>query len=804
MRVPSLQTGDDALGLLSTTETAFGMLQPAILDLTDLETDTPSTTVWTKLYPPGLRANVVPRPHLLAWLNRDPAHKLTLICAPAGYGKSTLAAQWTGQLGMPRSWVTFAAADNNPRSFFGLILAALRTIDPGLTAATDALLNQPGPVNARALAHTLIDDLSVTTRPFDMVLDDYHAIVAPELHEAVELLLQHAPSMRVVLLSRTEPPLRLARFRANGELCEIRQRDLIFTDAETGQFFRSAFGLELTPGDLGILQARTEGWVAGLQLVGVALRGSSRNKRRQPVVRFASDWRAGDEYLWDQVLQSQPEDIRTFLLRASVLDRFTSGLCEAVTGRPDSDALIRRCERDNLFVVPLDGIGAWYRFHDLFTDVLRARLAGSVTEVELDELHRRAALWLEDAGHVEDAVRHAIAGHDWDRAVGLLEDRCARLFALDHVAALRDWLHGLPDPIFARSPRLAFWLAWALGRTGRWADGEQPLRFAEAAWTKTGDRAGRGSLMLWEACRALYGFDNLRAIDFAERALALFPEDRSTKRILALATQGIAYVYHGEPAKAEQAFADLRILASSTGQTWYQLFELAHSAGALIQRGRLQEAAILCRRVIQAAGDRPVEIWVQAALYHLGSIHLEWGKPADALECFRRADQLAEMTGAIQWRGRICVGLARIAWARGEREDALEQLDRARGFATRLGNEQEVRTIGAWRARFWLASNELSLARQWAESFGSESSRSREYERQIEDVALVRFLIRDGRSELALTILEAIRRQAEAAGRNGELVELWTLGALADAAAGNADKAVRSLHRALELGSPGG
>src|SRR5262249_22890728 len=405
----------------------------------------------------------------------------------------------------------------------------------------------------------------------------------------------------------------------------------------------------------------------------------------------------------------------SFLLRTSILDRFTADLCDAVIGGKQSEEMIRRCERENLFVIGLDGIGTWYRYHQLFADVLRDRLVGVVTGEELDELHRRASLWLEYSGFLEDAIRHAVAGHDWERAVEMLEDHCAGLFKRDHVATLRDWLQGLPPAIFERSPRLAFWLAWALGRTGRWAEGAKPLRFAEETWIRTDDRPGQGALFLWDAGRSLYGYDNLRAINYAHRALDLLPEDRSTERIFALAALAIAYLYHGEPARAEQAFTDLRSLSVAAGQPWFQLFEMAHSAGILVQRGKLLDATVLCHRVIQAAGVSPVEIWVQAALYYLGSVHREWGLLDDAEEHFRRGDDLAEMTGALQWRGRIRVGLARIAWARGNVEEAFDQLEHALGFETEMGNDQLVRDVGAWQARFWMASRQTALARRWAD-----------------------------------------------------------------------------------------
>ncbi len=758
-----------------------------------------------KLYPPSLRSNLIERPHLLSLLMSEPEARITLICAPAGFGKTTLAVQWLAQLRSPVAWVALDVYDDDPRSFFALIVAGLHTIDDGLASGTEALLAAPGPVRTDAIVDQLIDDLAVTTHPFVLVLDDLQTIASPEVLRGLESLLQHAPlTMRTVLIGRNEPTIRLARFRANGELHEIHQEDLMLSDPEGLQFFRKTFALDLTRTETEMLLRRTEGWIAGCQLLGIALGQHVRDQLGRAVDRFGQSGLFADRYLWSEVLHQQPADVRSFLMQTSILDRFNARLCEAVTGQRQSESLIRRCIRDGLFVIPLDGIGDWYRYHHLFAEVLRDHQVQAATAGEVDELHRRASRWLSGNGFYDDAVRHAIAGHDWDWAIALLEDRCADLYRWDHVASLRDTLQESPDAIFERSPRLAYWLAWALGRTGRWAEGARPFRFAQAAWDDTGNRAGQGELLLWESCRALYGFDNLQAIDLADRALALLPEDRPTERVFALATQGIAHVYRGEPVSAERAFAELRSLAAATGQPWFHLFEMGHSAGSLVQRGELQEAATLCGRVIQAAGDSPVEIWVQAALYHLGTIQLAWGDLDASAEYFRKADRLAEMTDAIQWRGRIRAGLARIAWERGDPVEAFDQLDRARVFATQLGNELEVRSIEAWRARFWLASDRWDLVRAWADCIQWDVSAAPDYERQIERLTYVRFLIRDGRPALALPLLAGIERQAEATGRRGDMVEVAVLQTLAHAARGETAPAARAMSRALELGMPGG
>jgi LuxR family maltose regulon positive regulatory protein len=765
----------------------------------------PRTLVSTRLYPPRLRANLVTRPHLVSALNDNPDRRLTLICAPAGYGKSTLVAQWLADLALPSAWATLEAGDNDPHAFFGLIVAALHSIDRGLAPATAALLNDGELGHADAIVHQLVEELSATTRSFVLVLDDYHTIEEPAIHQAMDILAQHLPlTMQLVLISRTRPPLRLARLHVSGELLELGRSDLQFTTAEALKFYQDYLGLDLMPSQVLLLQERVEGWVTGLQLVGFALRGRPRELVERFVEEFVGNADFGDRYLWEEVLQRQPDDVQSFLLRTSVLDRFTAELCDAVTEHQDGDDMIRRCERDNLFIIPLDRLGSWHRYHHLFADALRERLSRVATDGEIEGIHRRASEWLEANGQREDAIRHAIAGQMWDWAVGLLEDHCAMLFEHERVASLLTWLQGLPPKVVESSPRLAFWLAWAFGRTGQWSKGLRSLRVAEESWTAEDDPLGRGLVLLWYAGRSLYARDNRRAIEFAQQALDLFPADQPTERIIALMTRGIAHLCHGHLASAEAVLADVRTTIDATGRSWLQPFEMAQSAAVLALKGELLESTVLCRRVIQAAGDRPTEFWVVVALLQLGEIYLEWGLLDDAERCFRRADDLAEMTHALQWPPSIRVGLARVAWAQGRTEDAFDEIEKGIGLANQLGSLQEVRSIKAQQARFWLASRQLALARRWADSCGLDPYLPPEYERQVEHLTYVRLLLQDGRADLALRILQRIDEQAEATGRQGQRVEILLLTALAHKVQGNSADAFKSLHGALELGAPGG
>jgi LuxR family maltose regulon positive regulatory protein len=739
-------------------------------------------------------------------LDSNPDRRLTIVCAPAGYGKSTLVAQWLTQPVLPTAWVTLNASDDDPRSYFGLIVSALDSIDAELAVTIRALLaaKRVSP-DADAIVRNLIVDLSAITRSFVLVLDDYHVIEDQAIHRAMNLLLQDVPpTMRVVLISRSQPPLRLARLHANGEVFQLGAKDLQFTQDEAIRFYQEYLGLDLTPTEVQMFQERTEGWVAGLHLVGVALRGRPRERIQRFVEEFIGNVQIGDRYLWEEVLQRQPDEFQTFLMRTSVLDRFSAGLCDAVAEIDDGAAMIARCEREGLFLVPLDDSSLWYRYHHLFADVLRDRLIRTATDADLDALHRRAAEWLEEHEFIEDAVRHAIAGHVWDQAVRLLEGHCTTLFEREHVTELRGWLEGLPTSVLERSPQLAFWLAWALGRMSRWSEGAQPLRIAEAVWEATDDRLGRGLIMLWHSSRSLQTFDNRRAIEYANRALDLLPEDRPVERAMAMMKRGVGHLGQGEPLKAEQTFAAVRVLVDTDRLSWFQPLEMTWCADGLALQGKLLETAVLCRRAIRAAGDRPTELWAQAALHLLGDTYVEWGMLDDAVRCLRRADDLAEVTRFLQWRPEVCVDLARIAWARGAGEEALDEFERAIGFASQAGNHRQVRIARAWQARYWLSSGQDALARRWADSSELDPFLPPEFERQVEQLTYVRLLIQEDRPDLALRILGRIHARAEAAGRRGDFVELEVLTALAHRAGGDAAAALKAMHAALELGGPGG
>jgi LuxR family maltose regulon positive regulatory protein len=755
----------------------------------------------TKLYPPRLRPDLVARPRLVDAILADD-HRFTIISAPAGYGKSVLVAQWMMKAGIPAAWISLDSGDDDPWSFFSLVIGGLVSVDPEVALRTQSVLDDPAPP-VMAVVRSLLDDLSATTRPFALILDDYQAIEAPEIHHAVGTLLQNLPpAMRVVVVTRTDLPLPVARLRSQGDLLEFNQEDLRFTDDEALELLQRTKGLEVTPGDVAHINARAEGWAMGLQLVGQVMRDQPHERIRRFAKEFSGNVRPIETYLWEEVIQRQPDEIREFLLRTSILAQLTPPLCDAVIGSDRSAALIQRLEQESLFIVPLDHFGHWYRYHHLFADVLRDRLARQVSEVELVDLHRRAAVWFEQHDFIEESAQHAEAGRDWGQATRLLEQIGADLYEKDRMQSLRTWLQGLPSETLERSPRLAFWLAYALTRTGYFQQAVQPLRIAEQAWSGS-DRMNTASLRMLQAFRATTVQDTARALEYAQQALDLLPEDQPNELALAFLTQGVVYFTRGDTANAERALASARVKADAGRRSWIQLAEMGTSAGVMVQQGKLLEATVLLRRMIKLA-DEQHAIQSQHALYRLGNIYVEWDMLDEAERLLRHADALCEQTRTMIWRSAICTELARVAWAWGEFEAAIDEIERAIDYANQIGWLSEVRYNRAQQARFWLASNQVALARRWAESAELDPYLPPEFERQFELLTFVRLLIAEDRPSIALQLLNGIGEQAVAMGRSGDMVEIMMLRALAHKRHGDSAGALEALDQALALGEPGG
>lgn len=439
----------------------------------------PDTLLTTKLYIPPARSDHVARPHLIERLNVGLERKLTLISGPVGFGKTTLLADWARQCERSVAWISLNKGDNDPARFLAYLVAALQTIERTLGKEAEAMLQSPQTLPAEAILTTLINELADASFPILLVLDDYHVIETQSIHDVLGFLLDHQPpEIHLVIASRVDPPLPLARMRARGELSELRAADLRFTPDEAVVFLNQVMGLLLSADDVTTLEQRTEGWIAGLQLAALSMQGQE--ERTGFIAAFAGRHHYIADYLVDEVLKRQTEDVLSFLLQTSILERLCGPLCNKVTGGADGQAMLERLERANLFVVPLDDERRWYRYHHLFADVLRARLRRTLPASE-SELHLHASQWYEEAGLTNEAIEHALAVEDFARAARLIDPIAQGMVNRFEVFTLGRWIESLPDTLLFQHPRIAILYAMTLSLTNRFEEWTHYLDKTEQA-----------------------------------------------------------------------------------------------------------------------------------------------------------------------------------------------------------------------------------------------------------------------------------------------------------------------------------
>ena len=581
-----------------------------------------SAILATKLYLPPPRPKAVQRQRLTERLNAGlaAARRLTLIAAPAGFGKTTLTGEWVAGLARPAAWLSLDEGDNDPTRFLTYLVASIQTVAAEFGAAELALLQSPQPPPAESILTALLNALAALPEPLILVLDDYHVIQAPAIHRALTYLLEHLPPQRhVVLTSREDPQLPLARYRARGQLTELRAADLRFTAAEAAEFLSQVMDLHFTEADLIVLETRTEGWIAGLQLAALALQGTPSAQGRPDVAgfirSFAGDHRYIVDYLVEEVLQRQPEPVRRFLLQTAILDQLSGPLCEAVTGQTEGSARLEALERGNFFVVPLDDQRRWYRYHHLFADVLRAHVKAEQPE-QMATLHQRASVWYEQNGAAAEAIRHALAAQAFERAADLIERAVPALQRNRQEAVLLGWLRALPETVFQRRPVLNGRFAAVLLQNGELEGVEVRLRAAEQGLDQAAGEAERvvadesewrrlpGWIAVHRAGLALALEDVANARHYALRALELVAEDDHLGRGAAAALLGLAAWRTGDLEAAQQGYFESIARLERAGHFADVLGCSLALADMQIAQGRLAAARQTYERALRLAPDR--------------------------------------------------------------------------------------------------------------------------------------------------------------------------------------------------------
>ena len=793
-----------------------------------------------KLYIPPLRPRIVFRSRLIERLNEGLYGRLTLISAPAGFGKTTLISEWIAGCGRPVAWLSLDEGDNDPARFISYLVAALQTINPEIGEGLLAALQSPQPPQTEVLLTTLVNEIEVIPDHFIFVLDDYHGIDSKPVDNILTFLLEHLPPrMHLVIASREDPHLPLPRLRARDQLTELRAADLRFTSSEAAEFLNQVMGLNLTAEDIAALDSRAEGWIAGLQLAALSMQG---NKDVSGFIReFAGDHRYIVDYLVAEVLHSQPEPMRSFLLQTAILDRLSGSLCDAITGFEGGSARLEALQRGNFFVIPLDDKRNWYRYHHLFADVLRMHLMAEQPD-QLPVLHRRASEWYEHNGSAADAICHALAAKDFERAANLIELAVPEMRRNRQAATVTElgWLKALPDELVHFRPVLSVDYAYALFGGGELEAVEPRLRDAER-WLDSADlvdpkanmrersastalgmvvvdkgeyRRLPGMIALLRTAQALNRGDMPETVKNARRVLELAPENDYLMLGGAASTLGLAAWTSGDLEAARRMTADGMENVRRAGYIPSAIGGAIVLADIQIAQGHLHEAMTTYERALKWVTDpgagAPGVRGAPDMYVGMSVLHREHNDLMTAEQCLLKSQALGELAGLPQNPYRWCAAMARIREAHGDLDGALALLDQAERLYT-ANFSPNVRPITARKARVWVAQGRLGEALGWAHEQGLSVDDNLSYLREFDHITLARVILaryqgdRDnGSISGEIRLLERLLKAAEDGGRMGSVIEILVLQALAYHAQGDLPAALLPLQNALSLAEPEG
>jgi LuxR family maltose regulon positive regulatory protein len=778
--------------------------------------DTAGPLLETKLHAPKLRRGHVGRPRLLERLDRGAESKLTLVSAPPGFGKTSLLAEWLDGRDDARAtaWLALDSADSQAAVFWSYVIAAFQSAAPGVGATSLSRLREPQPPPIESVLVTLLNDLSATSKRVVLVLDDYHVIEAQDVQDGIGFLLDHLPpQIRLIIATRADPGLPLARLRARGELAEIRAADLRFTPDEALAYLNNVMGLHLAAADVAALEARTEGWIAALQLAALSMQG--RSDAADFIAGFAGDDRYIVDYLAEEVLQRQAAPVRQFLLQTSILHRLSGPLCDAVTGAGNGTVMLDRLDRGNLFLVPLDDRRQWYRYHHLFGDVLRARLGEEQPDHEPD-LHRRASAWFEANGEPSEAIDHALAAADVERAADLIERAMPDMRRRRQESAALRWLEALPEQQLERRPVLSVHYGGMLLDRGRLDGVEARLRDAEhrLGTSIEGDDAELrrlpGSIAVYRAAGAHLRGDVTGTMTQAQRAMDLIADDDHLGRGSAAGLLALAQWKLGDLDAAHRSWSEAQASLQQAGHIADVVGCAIALADIRIAQGRLREAMSTYERGLKVATDHGAPLVRGAADMHvgMGELFRERNDLDAALAHLQASTDLGEHAGGRQNPYRWRVAMARIREAEGDLDGALALLDDAERVYV-ADFYPRVRPIPALKARIWLAQGRLGDALAWARGQGLSLEDDLDYVREFEHVTLARTLLAEaGQAGVdralaeATAFLDRLRQSADDGGRTGSVIEILVLLAIAYQMRGDGRAALVPLERALTLAEP--
>ncbi len=768
----------------------------------------------TKLYIPPRRPNAVPRPRLIDRLSQGANGKLSLITAPAGFGKTTLVTEWLAQLpegDRQIAWISLDESDSDPVHFLIYVIAAVQTQRPEFGQLSLASLTTPPSPNFEIIAHDLLNEWAQNSRPLLLVLDDYHAITDEATHRILNTLIDYAPPhLHFVITSRDTPPLALPRWQVRGQLTEVQAGDLRFTPLETQHFLRGTMGLSLDEQAVVALETRTEGWVAGLQLAAISLRGTQNADIF--IDAFTGRDRRVADYLLSEVLERQSPEIQQFLLRTSILDRFNASLCDALLGRAQpqfqAQQFLEALEATDLFIVPLDNERYWYRYHHLFAQLLRQRLQNALTAKEIARLHLRAAKWYEAHQRYDEAIPQALQAADFEYAARLIPQiPLERLWEQNIGSLLQRWTEKLPDAAINKYPKAAVWIMLAHLLRGEIETIQYYLALVEKNPTVEAE------CKIFTSVLARNEGDLGRALRLVQAAAANLPEEEMPLKVMAFSQVANCQLELGKLAEAEATLQNLRqwLPSGKPALLNMQLEAIDLQGGIAKVRGDFYQAEIFFKESL-ALVERMGGVTPQIGMtyFHLGSLHYQWNELDTAETYYKKAAAWGERAGTIDLALNTSLGLAALACARGEEEAARAAVGQFLAL-TRQVTLPAVRAISrAVEADYELWFGNLNAAVRWANASGltvndqPNFSQLREYPIFI----LVRLAESRELGELSevpniITFLDGFIAQAQAVSHTHYLIRGFILKALALDLLGETKEAVRALHAALELAQPG-
>jgi LuxR family transcriptional regulator, maltose regulon positive regulatory protein len=767
--------------------------------------------VSTKLRPSQVRPKLVARPRLVESLTREPPRRLTLLSAPAGFGKTTLLGTWSKSRagrGSSLAWLSLDEGDNDPVRFLFYLVGAFRrgTGEEGFGEGVLAALHSPEPLRMEAVLGALVNEISSLESELDLVLDDYHLIESEDVHGIVSFLLEHLPEgTHLVVSGRVDPPLPLARLRARDQITELNAAELSFTREEAGAFLKGVMELDLSAEDVAKLEGRTEGWIAALQLAALSMQD------REDPSAFVSSFSGSHcdvlDFLTEEVLERQPTHVRRFLLETSILDNLTGPLCDALTGRSDGQGMLETLERENLFVIALDDERVWYRYHHLFADFLHSRLMRERPQ-SAGELRLRASGWYEGNGQLSEAIGHALSAPDHDLAARLIEEGVEGAVERGQGTTALRWLEALPAEAKSLRPRLFVEHAVALVITGRPDDAEPLLKEAELAADLDGEDGQfllgfASSVRSW---RARLRGDAPEAVELAHRALSLLPDGEAPARYYAAVRLGDALRTVGDLAAADEAYAQAAEIGRAAHHAYGRLAGMVMHARVLSEQGRLREADEAFRHALRLLTEGGFELSPAAGVVHIGMADLRYEHDdLDGAEReLERGMELAQRTGDVSTLVWAYVTISRTKLARGDEEGALERASQAERVARDSGADLQIAIALAWMTKLLLGRGDLTEAAAFEQERAANADDAADAARVVDRLTSARLLYAQGRHREALPLLEELGETAEAAGRTGDLIEILALQALTLWAGSKKERAMSTLAQALALAAPEG